>query len=152
MVLYSSTKFGIIKLWINIPFLRRLDSGFWQTSKQIYGKFQRRENVFGKFQGLLRFSRKMVFYSLSKFCIFYPCANIQSLRTFVLSLWGTSKQIYKKLWYEEKFFGKLQVLLCFTRKMVLCSLTKFCIFLAFYIYSITQEILFRILTEPKTSL
>ena len=33
MVLYSLFKIGIIKPWINIPWLRRFDLGFWQTSK-----------------------------------------------------------------------------------------------------------------------
>ena len=33
MVLYSSTKIGITKPWINIPWLIRFDLSFWQNSK-----------------------------------------------------------------------------------------------------------------------
>ena len=40
MVLHSSTKFDILKPWTNIPWPRRFDWGFSQTSKEIYGKFQ----------------------------------------------------------------------------------------------------------------
>ena len=40
MVLHSSTKFDILKPWTDIPWPRRFDWGFSQTSKEIYGKFQ----------------------------------------------------------------------------------------------------------------
>ena len=43
-----------------------------QTSKQIYRKRKYREKVFGEFQRLPRFPRKMVLYSLTKFGILKP--------------------------------------------------------------------------------
>ena len=70
MILYSLTKFAIIKTWTNIPWLSRLDLRFLQTSRQIYRKIQCTEKIFEKFQRLPRFLRKMVLYSSSKFCIF----------------------------------------------------------------------------------
>ena len=45
MVLYSSTKFGILKPWTIISNLVRFDLGFWQASKQIYRKLKYREKV-----------------------------------------------------------------------------------------------------------
>ena len=76
MVLYSSTKFGILKPWTNVLWPRRLNLGFWQTSKQIYRKLQYSEKVFGEFQGLPRFSRKMVYYLSTKLGIIKPWTNI----------------------------------------------------------------------------
>ena len=70
MVFYSSTKFGIMKPWTNIPWLRIFDWRFWQTSKQIFRKLQYRKKVVGKFQGLPHFSREMVLQPLTKFDIF----------------------------------------------------------------------------------
>ena len=76
MVLYRSTKFGILKPWTNIPKLIRFDLGFWRTSKQIYRKLEYREKIFGEFQRLLHFPRKMVLYSSTKFEIWKPWNNI----------------------------------------------------------------------------
>ena len=42
-------KFGILKLWTNIPWLRRFDLGFWQTSNWIYRKLKDSEKTFGQF-------------------------------------------------------------------------------------------------------
>ena len=63
MILYSSTKFGIIKPCTDIPWLRGFDLGFWLTSNQIYRKIQYAEKVFWKFQRLPHFPREMVLYS-----------------------------------------------------------------------------------------
>ena len=69
MILYSSTKFRILKPATNIWSLKRFDSGFLQTLKQIYRELQYREKVFGEFHTLPRFSRKMILYSSTKFVI-----------------------------------------------------------------------------------
>ena len=95
MVLYSLTTFGIKKPWINISWLRRFNLGFCKTSKQIYRKFQYRDNIFGKFQGLPRFPRKIVLYSLTKFDIFEPCADTQLLQRLDLGSWQTLKQVFR---------------------------------------------------------
>ena len=72
LVLYSSTKFAIIKPWTNIPWPKRLDLGFWQTSKQIYRKLEYREKTFREFNGLRHFPIKMILYSSTKFGIIKP--------------------------------------------------------------------------------
>ena len=84
MNLYSSAKFGILKPWTNIPWSRRFDLGFWQTSKQLYGKLQYKEEVFREFEASSHFPRKMALYSSPKFRILKPWLNIQSLRWFDL--------------------------------------------------------------------
>ena len=118
MVLYSLTKFGIIKTWSNISWLRRFDLCFLQTSKQICRKLQYTEKVLGKLQRLSRFPRKMVLYSLTRFGIIKAWSNIPWLRRFDLGFFQTSKQIYRKLQYSEKVFGKFQLLSRFPRKTV----------------------------------
>ena len=60
MILYSSTKFGILKLWTIIFKLIRFNLGFWQTSKQIYRRLKYKERVLQEFQRLPLFPRKMV--------------------------------------------------------------------------------------------
>ena len=131
--LYLSTKFDILNPWTNIQSLRRFNLGFWQTSKQIYRKLQYREKVFGEFQALPRFPRKMVVRHfprrvvmslLRKFCIFQHCTIIQLFRRFDLRFWKNLKQIYRKLQYEEKFSRFCLVF----RKMTLYLLTKLYIF------------------------
>ena len=62
MVLYSSTKFGILKPWTIISNLIRFDLGFWQASKPFYRKLKYREKVLEEFQRFRRFPRKMVLY------------------------------------------------------------------------------------------
>ena len=125
IVLYSFTKFGILKHWTNIQSLRRFCWGFWQTSKQIYRRLQYKQKVFEEFQGMSHFSRKIVMYSSTKFGILKSWTNIQLLRTFDLVFWETWKQIYRKLQYRVKDFEEFQGLSDFPRKMVLYSLTKF---------------------------
>ena len=83
MALCSLTKFEIKKPWTNIPWLRGFDILFLQTSKQIYKKLWYTEKVSTKFQTLSYFSRKMVLYSLTKFCVFESCTNIQLLKSLV---------------------------------------------------------------------
>ena len=46
LILYLTTKFSMLKLWTNSQSLRRFDSVFRQTSKQICRKLQYREKVF----------------------------------------------------------------------------------------------------------
>ena len=125
IVWYSSTKFGVLKPWTNIPCPSRFNLGFWQTSKQIYRKLQYKEKAFEELQGLSRFPRKMVLYLLTKFGILKYTANILRPRIINLGFWQTSKQIYRKLQYKEKAFEELQGLSRFPRKMVLYLLTKF---------------------------
>ena len=126
MVLYSSTKFGILKPWTHIQSLRRFDLDLWQTSKQVYRKLKYSEKIFEEFQGLLRFPRKNSFvYSSTEFGILKPWTNIQSLRRFDLGFWKTSKQIYRKLQHRKKVFEELKGLSRFPRKMILYSSTKF---------------------------
>ena len=72
MVVYSSTKFGIRKPWKKLVSLRRLNLGFWQTSKQIYGELQFREKFFGEFEALPRFRTKIILNSSRKFGILKP--------------------------------------------------------------------------------
>ena len=91
IVLYSSTKFGILKPWTIISNLIRFDLGFWQASKQIYRKLKHRENVLEEFQPLLRFPRKMILYSSTKFGILKPLTIISNLIRFDLGFWQASK-------------------------------------------------------------
>ena len=69
MVLYSSNKFVYLKPITIVSNLIRLDLGFCQPSKQIYSKLGYCEKVLEEFQRLLRFPRKMVLYSSTKFGI-----------------------------------------------------------------------------------
>ena len=126
--LHSFTKFRISKSWTNIPWLRRFDLGFWQTSKQFYRKLRYRENFFGNFQELPRFSKKMVLYSFTKFGIRKRWTNIPWLGRFDLGFLRTSKQFCRRLKYKENVFRKFECLLRFSRKVVFYSLTKYFIF------------------------
>ena len=92
MVLYSSTKFGIIKTWTNIPWLRRVDLGFRQTWKRFKGI----SNIWGTFLESLKvcvtFPEKFrIFYLLTKFGTFQSFANIKWLRRFYSDFWLTLK-------------------------------------------------------------
>ena len=125
MVLYSSTKFGTLKPWTNIPWSRRFDLGFWQTSKLVYRKLQYKQKVLREFEALPRFPRKMVLYSPTKFGILKPWTNTQSLRRLDLGFWQTSKLVYRKLQYKQKVLGKFEALPRFPRIMVLHLSTEF---------------------------
>ena len=125
MVLYSSTKFGILKPWTIFSKLKRFHLGFWQTSKQIYRKLKYREKVLEEFQRLSHFSRKMVLYSSNKFGILKPWTIVSKLIRFHLWFWQTSKQIYRKLIDREKVLKEFQYLPRFSGEMVLYWSTKF---------------------------
>ena len=101
MVLYSSTKFGILKPWTIISNLIRFDLGFWQSSKPFYRKLKYREKVLEEFQRLLRFPRKMVLYSSTNFPILKPLAIISKLITLELGFGQAWKPFYRKLKYRE---------------------------------------------------
>ena len=79
----------------------------------------------------------MIFYSSCKFGILKRWTNIPWYRRFDSGFWKTLKQIYRKLEYKRKVFGKFQGLPCFSRemtlprfprKMVMNLLRKFVIF------------------------
>ena len=91
MVLYLSTKFGILKPWTIISRLIRFDWGFSQTSKQVYRKLQYRENVLEEFEHLPCFFKKMVLYSSNKFGILKPWTIYSKLIRFDLLFLQTSK-------------------------------------------------------------
>ena len=118
MVLYSSTNLDILKSWTNILCPRRFDFGFSRTSKQIYRSLQYRRKVFGEFQALPHFLKKMVL-----FCNLWT--NIQSFKRLDLVFWQTPKQVYRKLQCNEKVFGEFYALPHFPKEMVLYSSTKF---------------------------
>ena len=125
MVLYSSTKFGILKPWTIISNLIRFDLGFWQASKPIYRKLKYREKVLEEFQRWPRFPRKMVLYSSTNFRILKPWAIISNLIRFDLGFWQASKPFYRKFKYREKVLEEFQRLPRFPRKMVLYSSTNY---------------------------
>ena len=127
MVLYSSTKFDILKPWTIISNFIRFDLGFWQASKLFYRKLKYREELLEEFQRLPRFPRKLVYYSSTKFGILKPWNIISNLIRFDLGFWQASKQIYRKLRYREKVLEEFQHLSRFPRKIFLYSLTNFCI-------------------------
>ena len=125
MVLYSSTKFGILKPWTIISNLIRFDLGFCKASKQIYRKPEYSKKVLEEFQRLPRFSRKMVLYSSTKLWILKSWNIISNLIRFDLGFWQASKEIYRKLEHSKKDLKEFQRLPRFSRKMVLYSSTKF---------------------------
>ena len=125
MFFYSSTKLGILKPWKNIKSLRRFDLAFSSTSKQIYTKIWYKEKAFEQFQLFSRFPRKIVLYLSSKVGILNPGTNIQSLRGIDLGFLQSSEEIYRKLQYRDKIFGKFKALPDIPGKMVLHSSTKF---------------------------
>ena len=125
MVLYSSTKFGILNPLTIVSNLIRFDLGFCQPSKQIDRKLEYSEKVLEEFQRLLRFPRKMVLYSSTKFGILKPLTIISNHIRFDLGFCQASKQIYRKLEYSEKVLEEFQRFLRFPRKMVFYSSTNF---------------------------
>ena len=125
MVLYSSTKFVILKPITIVSNLIRFDLGFCQPSKQIYSKLGYSEKVLEEFERLLRFPRKMVLYSLTKFGILKSSTIISILIRFALGFRQASTLFYRKFKYMENDLEEFQRLLRFSRKMVLYSSTKF---------------------------
>ena len=128
MVLYSSTKFGILYPLTIISNHIRFDLGFFQASKQNYRKLKYRKNNLEEFQCLPRCPRKMALYSSTKFGILKRLTIISNHIRFDWGFWQASKQIYRKLEYRKKVLEEFQRLSRFARKMVLYSSTKFGIF------------------------
>lgn len=91
MAFYLSTKFSNFNACTNIQLLRRFDLDFWPTSKQVYKKLQYGEEMFGKFEDLLAFARKLVLYSSTELHIFEPYTDIPLLRRFNFGFWQTLK-------------------------------------------------------------
>ena len=127
MVLYSSTKFGILKPWTIISNLIRFDLGFWQASKPFYRKLKYRENDLEEFQRLPRFPRKMVLYWSTNFRILKPWAIISNIIRLDLAFWRASKRFYRKLKNRENVLEEFQHLSRFATKVVLYSSSNFCI-------------------------
>ena len=125
MVLYSSTKFGILKPLTIISNHVRFHLGFFQALKQIYRKLKYRENNLGEFQCLPRFPRKMILYSSFNFHILKPLAIISNLIRFDWGFWQASKPFYRKLKYMENVLEEFQRFPQFPRKMVLYSSINF---------------------------
>ena len=125
MVLYSSTKFSILKPWAIISNLIRFDLDFWYASKLFYRKLKYREKVLEDFQRLPRFPRKILLYSSTSFCILRPWAIISNLIRFVVGLWQASKPFIRKLKYRKKVLEEIQRLPRFARKIVLYSWSNF---------------------------
>ena len=118
MVLYSSTKFGILKTLTIVSNLIRFDWGFCQPSKQIYRKLEYSEKLLEEFQRLIRFPRKMVLYSSTKLGILKTLTIVSNLLKFDLGFWQPSKPFYRKLKYREKVLEEFQRLPQFPRQMV----------------------------------
>ena len=98
-----SEKCDIINTWTNILWLRRFDLCFIQTSKGIYRKLQYTEKVFGKFQRLPRFTKKMVLYSSSKFCNSESFINSQLHKNSDWDFCQISEQVYRISDMKRKF-------------------------------------------------
>ena len=101
--------------WITQNIRYRLLTDF----KKNYRKLQYKENVFEEFPGLSYFPRKMSFYSSCNLSILKRWTNIPWPRRFDSGFWQTLKQIYRKLEYKRKVFGKFQGLPCFSREITL---------------------------------
>ena len=125
LVLYSSTKFGILKPWTIISKLVRFDLGFWQTWKQVNRKLEYREKILEQFQQLCLFPKKLVLHYSTKFGILKTWTIISKLVKFYLGFWQSSKEVYRKLKYRENVSKEFQYFFRFPVKMVLYSSTKF---------------------------
>ena len=122
MVLYSSTKFHILKPWTNIQSLRRFDLDLYEAFKNIYRKLQYSQKPFEEFQGFSHFPRKMVLYSSTTFGILKPWPNTAWPRRFNFGFWHSSKQIYIG---NSNITRKFQGWPGFPRKMVFISSVTF---------------------------
>ena len=139
MVLHLLTKLFIFQPSTKIQSLRRFDLDLLETLKGVYRWFKYDKKC--KDQRLSFFPRKIV---LSKFDIFKPCKNIQLLRRFDKDFWKSSEQIYTKLQYWEKCFGKFPGLPRFLRKNGFEFVKQILYFWAFYQFSTSQNFRFRI--------
>ena len=124
-VLYSSTNFGILRLWVLISNLIRFDLGFSKASKSFYSKVKYREKVLKAFQRLRPFLRIMDLYSSTNFCILKTSAITSNFIRFNLGFWQPWKPFYRKLKYTENVFEEFQRLPCFPRIMDLYAWTNF---------------------------
>ena len=149
MVLYSRTKFCILKPWAIISNLIRFDLDFWHDSKPFYRKLKYREKVLEEFQRLPRVLRKMVLYSSNNFCILRDWAIISNLLRFGWGFWQVSKSFYRKLKYTERVLEEFQSLSRFPRKMVLYSSTNFRILKSWAIISNLIRFNFNFLQASK---
>ena len=128
IIFLSSTSFCILNPWVIISKLIRFNLGFWQATKRFYTKPKNREKVLEEFQRLPRFTRKIVFYSSTNFCILNPWALFSNLIRFDLGFWQASKGFYRKLKYNEKVLEEFQRFPPFLRKIAWYSTTNFRIF------------------------
>ena len=80
--------------------------------------------IFEECRRLCRFSRKVVLYSSTYFCILKTWAIISNLLRLDLGFWEASKLFYREVKYREKVFEEFQHLPGFPRKMVLYSSTN----------------------------
>ena len=151
MVLYSSTKLGILKPWGIISNLSRFDLGFWQASKTFYRKFKYREKVLEEFQHLPRFPRKMVLHSSTKFCIVKPWAIFSNHRRFDWGFWQVSISFFAKLKYREKVLEDFQSV-SLSQKNGVVFVNQFLHFKASRNYFQPCKFRFRLLTGFKTIL
>ena len=87
------------------------------------------------FQRLLRFPRKIVFYSLTNFRILNCWVIISNLIRFDLDFWQASKPFYRKLKYNEKVLEEFQRFPRLPKKIVLYSSTIFRILNLWAIFS-----------------
>ena len=94
-----------------------------------------------------RFPRKMALYYLAKLDITNPWTNIWSLRKFDLDFWQTSRQIYMKVQYRDKFFGKF---ISIPQKNNVVFVDQTWRYKALNQHSSTEKIWFKLLRDLKT--
>ena len=143
MVLYSSTKFGILNLWSNIQSLRRFDSGLWQTSKQFIGNFNIERTFLESLKLCLAFPGKL-FYICRPNLVFQSLEPIfygPEYQNKVLS----NSNIRRNFWRVQRFA-------LFSQKNVFVFVNQISHSKVLNQYSMAQKIRFRLLTHFKTSL
>ena len=116
MVLYSSTNFRILKLWVIISNLIRFDLGFWQASKRLCRKLQYREKVLEEFQRLRRSTGKIVLYSSTNFRVLKTWAIISNLVRFDLGFERLRNHFIGNLNIGRSIWKSLNVCLAFSEK------------------------------------
>ena len=116
MVLYSSTNFRILKLWVIISNLIRFDLGFWQASKRLCRKLQYREKVLEEFQRLRRSPGKIVLYSSTNFRVLKTWAIISNLVRFDLGFERLRNHFIGNLNIGRSIWKSLNVCLAFSEK------------------------------------
>ena len=119
--------------------------------KTIYRKLQYRENVFGEFEALSRFPRKIVLYLSTKLGIPKSWTNILWPRILDFGLWHTSKQSFKQLQFLLNFW-RVQRFALFSQKNVFVFVNQISHSKVLNQYSMAKKVRFRLLTHFKTSL